>query len=373
MKSFLLIALCFAATLLAQAQKKQEVIDFIEKLPTIEYGVLPYWHGTTHYEIDDVNTSCFIHGYDYHEYDTINNLNNYLMKLALCDSSYIIYKGKKVQIEIENVEFRDKFNFGQGTYVKNHKSFIAEFIPPLYASAKSIFNDKYYIVYFWNASTTQSVYYYAIVFDKNGNLLSYQHFDYWLLGFAEYPFHSLSNHVRLGDYPKTMVTYLPNGLLLAKDPNTLIYGGNYQLLYLNKYGHYEIVKSWDEIGGLEEIPINDSKYVNYERVDLDDNNNQIRQLIQIPFVVHDKDGYANIRAEASGNAKVIRTINDGDMVWGTYLPNGWCKIAFTADSNGKIVEDGYIHSSRLEKISDPENDEFIKLPSREDWEQKIRK
>lgn len=372
LKGLFLVAVILVCANQMQAQKTQEVIDFIEKLPTIEYGILPYWHGTTHYEVDDVNTGCFIHGFEYYEHDTINNLNNYLMQIALCDSSYIISNGKKVQVRMENVEFHDTFNNGKGTYVKKHQNFSSEFTPPLYASAKSIFNDKYYIVYFWNATTTQSVYYYAIVFDKNGHLLSYQHFDYWVLGFAEYPFYSPVNHVRLGDYPKTMVTYLPNGLLLAKDPNTLIYGGNYQLLYLNKNGHYEIIKSWNEVGGLEEVPVNDGKYVNYERVDLDDDNNQIRQLIQIPFVVHDKDGYANIRAEANGNAKIVRTINDGDMVWGTYLANGWCKIAFTADCNGKIEEGGYIHSSRLEKISDPKNDEFVKLPSREEWEKKLK-
>lgn len=137
--------------------------------------------------------------------------------------------------------------------------------------------------------------------------------------------------------------------------------------YLNENGHYEIIKTWDEEGRLEKIILNDGKYINYKRIN---ENGEI--IIQTPFMVHDKDGYANIRADANGNAKVIRTINDGDMVWGTYLPNGWCKIAFTADSNGKIVEGGYIHSSRLEKISDPKNDEFIKLPSREEWEKKIK-
>lgn len=254
------------------------------------------------------------------------------------------------------------------------EGYSSDFTPSLFASAKSFFKDKYYVVYFWEAQVTEDITYYTLVFDFNGNLLSYHSFDSWNAGAPLYPFDSPANIVRCsGESLGLQVSYLPNGLILAKVPNTLMEGGYYKLSYLNEYGHYEIIKSWTEIGELEDAPVVGGKFVNYERVVLDDDNNQIRQLIQIPFVVHDKDGYANIRAEASGNAKVIRTINDGDMVWGTYLPNGWCKIAFTADSNGKIVEDGYIHSSRLEKISDPGNDEFIKLPSREDWEQKIRK
>jgi|GEM_PF-2710034 len=359
LKGLFLVAVILVCANQMQAQKKQEVIDFIEKLPTIEYGVLPFLQ-------DGVNGD-FIHGYDYHEYDTINSLNNYLMKIALCDSSYIINNGKKVQVKIENVEFHDKFNFGKGTYVKNHESFSAEFIPPLYASAKSIFKDKFYVVYFWCASATESIYYYALVFDFYGNLLSYQHFDYWIAIPPVFPFHSPANKIRDVDYAKTNVVYLPNKLLLAIDIDQMKDGGYYTLSYLNEYGHYVIIKSWSEIGELEDITLNEGKYINYKRINMND-----EIIIQTPFVVHDKDGYANIRADANGNAKVIRTINDGDMVWGTYLPNGWCKIAFTADSNGKIVEGGYIHSSRLEKISDPKNDEFIKLPSRDDWEKKIK-
>lgn len=363
MKNNVLLCLCLAATLIVQAQKKQEVLNFIEKLPTIEYGTLPYWQGV--YE----NTSRFIHGYDYHEYDTINYINNYLMKIALCDSSYVINKGKKVQVEIENVEFLDKFNFGQGTYVKNHECFSAEFTPPLYASAKSIYKDKFYVVYFWRASATESIYYYALVFDSYGNLLSYQHFDYWMVNPPVFPFYSPTNKIRNTDYAKTEVVYLPNKLLLAIDVDRMLGGGYYELSFLNKNGHYEIIKSWSEIGEVEESPVKGGKYVNY----VGDNFEGNRFMIQIPFVVHDKDGYSNIRTEANGNAKIVRTINDGDMVWGTYLANGWCKIAFTADSNGKIVEGGYIHSSRLEKISDPYYDGFIKLPSKEEWEKFIKR
>ncbi|MBQ3635302.1 MAG: hypothetical protein II951_06765 [Bacteroidales bacterium] len=48
----------------------------------------------------------------------------------------------------------------------------------------------------------------------------------------------------------------------------------------------------------------------------------------------------------------MRTINDGDMVWGQYGANGWVKIDFTVDGKGVICEGGYIHSSRLDSLYD---------------------
>jgi len=378
MKNSVLLCFCIAATFVAQAQKKQEVLNFIEKLPTIEYGILPYWCGETYYIAAEENDIfCLVHGFSYQKEDSINQRFVNFIKTVLCDSTYAIINGKKNRITFKGKEWTTKNDRGQYVKLDNKwgglEGYSSDFTPSLFASAKSFFKEKYYVVYFWEAQVTEDITYYTLVFDFNGNLLSYHSFDSWNAGAPLYPFDSSANIVRCsGESFSSQVAYLPNGLILAKAPNTLKYGGHYELSYLNENGHYEIIKSWKELGGLEEVLVNDGKYVNYERVDLDDNNNQIRQLIQIPFVVHDKDGYANIRAEASGNAKVIRTINDGDMVWGAYLPNGWCKIAFTADSNGKIVEGGYIHSSRLEKISDPKNDEFVKLPSREEWEKKLK-
>ena len=214
MKNSVLLCFCIAATFVAQAQKKQEVLNFIEKLPTIEYGVLPYWHGF----IENVGYK-FIHGFAYNENDTINNLNNHLMQFALCDSSYIINKGEKVQINMENVEYRQKYNFEEYTYVSSlsNETIKGEFYPPLFASAKSIYQDKYYIVYLWKASMTENVYYYALLFDKNGNLLSYQHLDYWMLGFPTFPYCSAKNMIRNIDYPKSMCAFLPNGLFLRND------------------------------------------------------------------------------------------------------------------------------------------------------------
>ena len=88
-------------------------------------------------------------------------------------------------------------------------------------------------------------------------------------------------------------------------------------------------------------------------------------------MVHDKDGFSNIREKADSKSAVVRTINDGDMVWGKYLANGWVKIDFTADKDGKIIEGGYIHSSRLECLYD-EDTEFVKTQSLEDWRKGIK-
>ena len=352
-----------SSSLVACAQSKQDVMDFIERLPTIDYGVLPYWH-------DKDLGGTFVHGFTYGESDSINVLYKQLITKSLCDSSYVIIDGDKIPIKIGDIDFCNKNNKTKALY--NHpdsvNNFKANFTPVICATAKSIVKEKYFVVYFWLAQTTQDVYYFTLVFDCNGHILSYHHFDCWMLGFANFPFFSHANIERHGDYPKAMVTYLPNRLILSKEPNTLIYGGYHELSYLNDNGHYETVKSFEDVGSLEENPPSNSGYINYIRWLPDEDGNAVEHIVEIPFVVHDMDGYANIRMEANGNAKVIRTINDGDMVWGNYLPNGWCQIAFTADSNGKIVEGGYIHSSRLEKISDPQNDEFIKLPSREEWE-----
>lgn len=373
LKGLLLVAVILVCANQMQAQKKQEVIDFIEKLPTIEYGVLPYWCGKTYYIAANVNdVYCLVHGFPYQKADSINHIFTNFIKAALCDSSYAIINGEKKKITFNGKVIATKNSSGQYVKLDNKwgglEGYSSDFTPSIFASAKSFFKDKYYVVYFWEAQFTEDVTYYTLVFDFKGDLLSHHSFDCWSVGAPLYPFDSSANLVRCaGESVGLQVSYMPNGLILAKIPNTLLYGGHYELSYLNENGHYETIKTWKEEGELEEIILNDGKYINYKRIN---ENGEI--IIQIPFVVHDKDGYANIRADANGNAKVIRTINDGDMVWGTYLPNGWCKIAFTADSNGKIVEGGYIHSSRLEKISDPKNDEFIKLPSREEWEKKIK-
>lgn len=47
------------------------------------------------------------------------------------------------------------------------------------------------------------------------------------------------------------------------------------------------------------------------------------------------------------------------------------QIDFTADKDGKIIEGGYIHSSRLECLYD-EDTEFVKTQSLEDWRKGIK-
>lgn len=52
-----LTVLCLVSFFSLQAQKNQEVLDFIEKLPTIEYGTMPYWIG------GDEDSFHIIHGF----------------------------------------------------------------------------------------------------------------------------------------------------------------------------------------------------------------------------------------------------------------------------------------------------------------------
>lgn len=357
---FTLILIC--VSVIANAQKKQEVLDFIEKLPTIEYGVRPYWSG----RIDEYKS--FVHGYPYSYKDTLNVINNKLMTQALCDSSYVIIDGKRFPVEMHNVEFVKKYNFDKWSYAQSVRR---EFYPGLYASAKSIYNGKYYVVYFWSASVTENVYYYALVFDFDGNLLSYQHFDYWVLVTASYPFDSPDNYKRITDYAKTQVKYLPNGLLLVEDVDITAGDGFYELMWLNDDGHYEKLTKWDEYGELDGYK--GTKYENHVRYAEDEETHKptVKSFSLIPFLVQDKDGYTNIRKAGSSSSEIIRTINDGEVVFGTFLDNGWVKIEFSAEHDGKIIKGGYIHSSRLKKLSNEYNE--LALPSHEEWVKSLKK
>ena len=354
----MLCCICIKAT----AQKNQKIIDFINNIPTIQYGELPYWHGISLHPLDNANTDCFMHGRLTHD---IKDTYNALVRESISDSSYHVVFNVKKMLNQQEIAFEHptQNQFGSFRSTAETSSHQDSFQPVLFASAKSLFNETFYVVYFWRAAYTTSAYYFALVFNLDGQLLSYHDFDYWVLDFPIHPFDSQLNKVRACDYPKRQVSYLPNGMIYSKDCDIIDGGGCIKLSYLNEDGHYEVIKSWEEIGVLEQCPTVEQKYINYKR-----KNEDGEYIIKIPFVVRDKDGFANIRTEANANSKVIRTIGDGDMVWGIYLPNGWCKIDFTADSHGQITEGGYIHSSRLEKISDPTNDEFIKLPSKNKWE-----
>lgn len=343
-----------------KAQKKQDVLEFIEQLPTIEYGVLPYWHG----DID--GKSCFEHGFGCN--DTINSQYNFIVGSSLYDSCYNIRNNKKINCKEGDVFFIDKIGCKNSSYKSvNNESINELFCPSVFASAKSLVYDKYYVVYFWRALFTESILYYSLIFDFDGNLLSYLPFDYWHVGFPLFPFNSSDNKIRRVDYEKTLVTYLPNNLLLIKNTNTLEGGGAYQLVSLNEYGHYNVFKFWNETGEINYSLTKADKHINYIRIGEDGN----KRLSLIVFVVKDNDGFSNIREEDNSSSRIIRTVQNGDVVFGTFLSNGWCKIEFTADKNGSIEEGGFIHVSRLQKLSNLMN-EFVELPSRDEWKSQIK-
>ena len=375
-KVLLLVCISFFISSYAQTQKKRDVVSFIEKLPTIEYGVMPYWEGVTTYWYSD-RSECLVHGFPYHYKDTINSINNNLLMQAISDSSYVIIDKKKVKINPKNIRFEKKYKIKKWSFSEKDdidgglKSKEEDFFPGLYASAKSILNNKYYVVYLWRALNTETVFYYSLVFDFKGNLLSYQHLDYWLLEFPLYPYDDSNNFVRAVDHSKSEVRFLPNGLLLARDIDVLTGNEHFEIIWLNNNGHYELMTQWDEVGELGNY--NGSKYENYFRYSENENTGEstIKNLSLIPFAVQDPDGFSNIRKASNSSSEVIRTIKDGDIVFGTYLSNGWIQIKFTAEKNGKITNGGYIHSSRLKQISDKYN-KCISLPSREDWQKKIR-
>ena len=62
-------------------------------------------------------------------------------------------------------------------------------------------------------------------------------------------------------------------------------------------------------------------------------------------VVKDKDGYVNIRAKESVKSKIVGTLPNNTLVYGffdkEYNPTNWIE-----------VDKGYVHQSRLKKISD---------------------
>ena len=62
-------------------------------------------------------------------------------------------------------------------------------------------------------------------------------------------------------------------------------------------------------------------------------------------VVKDKDGYVNIRAKESVKSKIVGTLPNNTLVYGffdkEYNPTNWI-----------AVDKGYVHQSRLKKISD---------------------
>lgn len=354
-------------SLSACAQENSKMLELIKKLPTIEYGQLPYWQGI----IGKYNS--FEHGF--YNMDSISgdNYNNAIRQTL---------RKNKLSCFTTNIEQKVcECNGGDVFFVnengcensssfktKDSKSFTGIFCPSVFQSAKSILYEKYYVVYFWKAMFTEMVLYYTLIFDLEGNLLSQMTFDYWHTWFPYFPFHSVENKVRQLDYEKRLAVYLPNYLLCIKEPYALEGGGAYHIIRLNEDGHYHTCKEWKEDGQIEYGLTENDKYKNFIRINADGK----KMMSLIVFVVQDADGYSNIREKADAGSKIIRTIKNNDIVFGTMTENGWCKIDFTADAQGNIKEGGYIHISRLHKISDSLN-EFIELPTREEWKKNLKK
>jgi len=364
MKTILKIIL-ISLSLSACAQGNKKILEFIKGVPTIEYGQLPYWHGIIG------KTNSFEHYFFSRDSISKNNYNNFI-RLALKKDSLSCYivKGKQKICECKggDVFFVNEDGcINSSSFKSNEENFTRLFCPSVFQAAKSVLYDKFYVVYFWKTMFTEEVLYYSLVFDLEGNLLSQMTFDYCHTWFPYYPIKSVENKIRPIDYEKKLVIYLPNFLLYVKEPNLLDGGGIYNIVRLNEDGHYHICKEWTEEGQIKYKLTENDIYKNYIRIDADGN----KTTSLITFSVLDADGFSNIREKADAGSKVVRTIKNNDVVFGTLTPNGWCKIDFTADDKGNVIEGGYIHTSRLRKLSDAKN-EFIQLPTREEWKKSIR-
>ena len=309
----------FILSLSASAQESKSIFGVLKKLPTIEYGRLPYWNGL----ID--NYSSFEHGY-YGE-DSINNLiyNDLMIAALQKDSSgcYFINNKQKV-CKCENSVVLTVANdcINDGFYMtKEGDNLKGLFCPSTFSVAKSVIFDKYYVVYFWKAYFTETILYYSLVFDFKGNLLSQQVLDYWNAGFPYFPFNSPENKIRHIDHEKTIVAYLPNRLLLIKWPYNLPGGGDYSVVRLDENGHYRVCKEWQEVGEIDEKKTATDKYKNFIRYDTEGK----ETISLIAFYVQDADGFSNIREDADAGSKQLRTIQNNDVVFGTLTQNGWCK------------------------------------------------
>ena len=69
--------------------------------------------------------------------------------------------------------------------------------------------------------------------------------------------------------------------------------------------------------------------------------------LAVRYVVDTKDGYANLREEASSKSKVLKKLKNKDEVkfWGE--KGDWYYIEYEAD--GTPFDYGYIHKSQLKK------------------------
>jgi hypothetical protein len=356
MKIINCVLILFHLFIFSRAQSQDDSIVFLKNIPEIKYGQLPYWNGRIN------NYLCFEHGFNY--IDTINTKYNNLIKISLKDSKcFTIVEKTNQEYNYENLRFNNSEGCSETSFLTKNNSVIKEmFCPSLFAAAKSRINAGHYLVYFWEASFSESISYYGLIFDLNGKIKSFMNFDFWHVGFPIFPFYSQNNKIRKVDYAKRLATYLPNKLLLIKEPFPLEGGGDYYLYRINESGHFELCKSWTETGEIKKSLTREDKYVNLIRVDEEGN----KEYSLLCFIVEDLDGYSNIRSKDSSSSGIKSKIKNGDVIFGTFLQNGWVKINFSADINGVIETGGYIHSSRLKNITDT-NTEFILNQSENEW------
>jgi len=340
------------------SQKASELIDIVHKLPTISYGELPFLI----YD-QDKNGSVVEHRFYGGDSIAISKFYQlYISSLHVSDSlCYVINsKDEKVYLSKKDIKKPEGKAICNTQYFLNEDplgdDYYIEMCQYVYPVAKAIVFDKFYIMYFWTATMSNLIEYNAIVVDNRGQLLSSLLLNSIMVSPPYYPYNSIKNKIRDIDYSKVITTFLPNNIILMKYPYNMTGGGAYSIITIDSSGRFNTCKIWTEQGEIDYKLTNGEKFKNYIRIDED--GNKTNSLIC--FEVEDKDGYSNIRRDSNVKSEIIRTINDGDIVFGTLVQNGWCKIDFIVDESGNVVEGGYIHTSRLKKLSNDEN-EFIKF------------
>jgi len=209
-------------------QSNLEVLNFINQLPEIKFGILPYWNGLIN------GTNYFTHGIYSSDTFNIEVYNKIVSNSIKADSlnCYIINsKNQIVHCNSKDLYFIDKKGCrNTASFIdKNGETIEGQFCPGIFPSAKSIINNQFYIVYFWKVHNTENLTYFGLIFDFNGNLVSYYDLDQWKLNFPNYPFKNPLNVRRTTDYERSTASFLPNNLLYI---NTLTRKLKYNLLYM---------------------------------------------------------------------------------------------------------------------------------------------
>lgn len=340
------------------AQKTGELFELIQKLPTISYGKFSYL-------IYEQDTKGLVIEHKFYGGDSIEISKFYQLYInALHESDSLCYvinsKGKKVYLSQKDIKIPEDKAICSTQYFLNEDplgdDYRLEMCQYIYPVAKSTLFDKYYVMYFWNSTMTELIEYNAVVVNDKGKIISSLLLNSIMVSPPYYPFNSIKNKIRDINSFKVKSAFLPNRIIYMKYPYNMTGGGAYSILKIDATGRFKTCKIWTEEGEINYKLTNDDKYKNYIRID--EAGNETKSLIC--FEVEDKDGYTNIRSESNDKSEIIRTISDGDVVFGTFLKNGWCQINFTVDESGSVIEGGFIHSSRIKKLSDDEN-EFVRF------------